>query len=152
MEAFKPRAKAAGVSIEDVDSDDNKTVKPGFQYAYDRYPLYPGFETGSQDGKPVAPLLGDVKCFDGGASDLQLGGLTYFLFYSDHGVVYRFTPHDVQSTECEIVWLVRGDAEEGKDYDVERLKWLWDVTTIADKRIIENNQAGVNSRFYQPGP
>ena len=67
-------------------------------------------------------------------------------------MVYRFTPHDVQSTECEIVWLVRGDAEEGRDYDVERLKWLWDVTTIKDKMIIENNQAGVNSRFYQPGP
>ena len=53
---------------------------------------------------------------------------------------------------CDITWLVRGDAEEGKDYDMARLIWLWDVTTEADKRIIENNAAGVNSRFYQPGP
>jgi phenylpropionate dioxygenase-like ring-hydroxylating dioxygenase large terminal subunit len=52
----------------------------------------------------------------------------------------------------EIIWLVHEDAEEGEDYDLERLKWLWDVTTVADKRIIEKNQEGVNSRFYEPGP
>ena len=40
--------------------------------------------------------------------------------------------------------VVRDDAEEGKDYDIDRMKWLWDVTTIADKTIIEKNQEGVN--------
>jgi phenylpropionate dioxygenase-like ring-hydroxylating dioxygenase large terminal subunit len=35
---------------------------------------------------------------------------------------------------------------------VDDVTWLWDVTTIADKSIIERNQAGVNSRFYEPGP
>ena len=49
-------------------------------------------------------------------------------------------------------WLVRGDAEEGRDYDREKLTWLWDVTTQADKTIIERNQQGVNSRYYVPGP
>ena len=29
---------------------------------------------------------------------------------------------------------------------------MWDVTTIADKRIIENNQKGVLSNHYKPGP
>jgi Rieske 2Fe-2S family protein len=29
---------------------------------------------------------------------------------------------------------------------------MWDVTSKADKRIINDNQAGVNSRFYEPGP
>ncbi|HEU4530988.1 MAG TPA: SRPBCC family protein, partial [Steroidobacteraceae bacterium] len=43
-------------------------------------------------------------------------------------------------------------AVEGKDYKLADLTWLWDVTTIADKRIIERNQAGVDSRYYQPGP
>jgi Rieske 2Fe-2S family protein len=52
----------------------------------------------------------------------------------------------------EISWLVRGDAREGVDYDRERLTWLWHVTSIADKRIIDQNQLGVNSRYYQPGP
>jgi hypothetical protein len=26
------------------------------------------------------------------------------------------------------------------------------VTSEADKRIVEDNQLGVNSRFYEPGP
>jgi Rieske 2Fe-2S family protein len=47
---------------------------------------------------------------------------------------------------------VRGDAVDGRDYDRDRLTWLWDVTTHADKNIIERNQQGVNSRYYVPGP
>ena len=48
--------------------------------------------------------------------------------------------------------LVDGDALPGSDYDPGALTWLWDVTSLADKRIIERNQAGVLSRFYSPGP
>jgi phenylpropionate dioxygenase-like ring-hydroxylating dioxygenase large terminal subunit len=47
---------------------------------------------------------------------------------------------------------VRGDAREGVDYDRDRLTWLWRVTSDADKRIIDLNQQGVNSRYYRPGP
>jgi Rieske 2Fe-2S family protein len=52
----------------------------------------------------------------------------------------------------EISWLVADKAVEGQDYDRERLIWLWDVTSIADKLIIDQNQQGVNSRYYRPGP
>jgi Rieske 2Fe-2S family protein len=48
--------------------------------------------------------------------------------------------------------MVRGDAVEGKDYDREKLMWLWDVTTCADEKIIVDNWKGVQSRYYQPGP
>jgi Rieske 2Fe-2S family protein len=48
--------------------------------------------------------------------------------------------------------MVRGDAEEGRDYDVNELTWLWDVTTISDKEIIMNNSKGVHSKYYEPGP
>ena len=48
--------------------------------------------------------------------------------------------------------MVRGDAEEGKDYDLDELIWLWDVTTHADEEIIVNNWKGVQSRYYRPGP
>ena len=66
-------------------------------------------------------------------------------------VVYRVS-RGLRSTDCEITWLVNGSAREGADYDLAELTWLWDVTTIADKTIIERNQAGVDSRFYVPGP
>ena len=103
MDALRERAREAGVSTEDIDRNGRAADESGFQSAYDRYPLYPGYVTGSEDGAPLAPLMGDIGAYDGGASDLQLGVFSYILFYSDHGVVYRFTPRGVQSTECEIV-------------------------------------------------
>jgi phenylpropionate dioxygenase-like ring-hydroxylating dioxygenase large terminal subunit len=81
-----------------------------------------------------------------------LGPASFFIAYPDHGVLYRFVPKTVSTCEIEVVWLVRGDAREGVDYTLEELTWLWQVTTAADKRIIQNNQKGVNSRFYQSGP
>jgi hypothetical protein len=41
---------------------------------------------------------------------------------------------------------VRGGARAGIDYNPSRLTWLWQVTSVADKRIIELNQQGINSR------
>ena len=63
-----------------------------------------------------------------------------------------FTPVNHRKSRCEIYWLVRNDAEEGRDYDVDELTWLWDVTTRSDKTIIVNNWKGVRSRHYTPGP
>jgi len=123
-----------------------------FGYAYSRTALFEGYLTGSREGKPVAPLLGELTDYDGGASDFNLGPFTYLLAYSDHIVCYVFTPVDLNNSKCDIYWLVRADAEEGKDYDVEELTWLWDITTEADKTIIVNNSKGVHSRFYRPGP
>ena len=114
--------------------------------------MWRGHITGSEDGKAVAPLLGEIREYDGGATDFQVGPASYALAYCDYIVIYRFTPVSLHESECDITWLVNGDAEEGRDYDRARLTWLWDITTQADKRIIENNAAGVRSRFYQPGP
>jgi phenylpropionate dioxygenase-like ring-hydroxylating dioxygenase large terminal subunit len=124
----------------------------GLEYSFDRYPLLRGQVTGSRDGKPVAPLLGSITGYDGGATDLHLGPLTFALAYCDHVVLYRFAPRGLRMTDCEITWLVNETAVEGRDYRLEDLTWLWDVTTIADKEIIERNQAGVDSRYYVPGP
>ncbi len=121
-------------------------------YAYSRTALFEGYKTGSRDGEPVAPLLGKLTGYDGGASDFNFGPLNYFLVYSDHAVGYVFTPVNDKSCQCEIYWLVRGDAVEGKDYDIDELTWLWDVTTEADKKIIVDNWRGINSRYYRPGP
>jgi Rieske 2Fe-2S family protein len=97
-------------------------------------------------------LLGSITGYDGAATDVHIGPFTFLLAYCDHVVVYRFTPTGKDSSDCEITWLVRGDANEGTDYDKDALTWLWDITTIADKRIIEDNARGIRSRFYQPGP
>jgi len=146
------RAAVCGLSDKTVNQMYLDAPAFGADITFDRYPLIRKHLTGSEDGKPLAPLLGDIREFDGGATDLQVGPATFALLYCDHIVIYRFTPLSIDTADCDITWLVRGDAEEGRDYDKEKLTWLWDVTTQADKTIIERNQQGVNSRYYVPGP
>ena len=117
-----------------------------------RYGLFDGYLTGSQDGQPVAPLMGEIQGYDGGAGDFQMGPLTYMLNYPDHCVLYRFIPRSLTATDMEVVWFVRGDAQEGVDYDKEKVTWLWHHTTLEDEYIISRNSEGVNSRFFEPGP
>jgi Rieske 2Fe-2S family protein len=146
------RAGACGLSGESVNTQYLDCDGLGNDRSFERYPLIRGHVTGSRSGEPVAPLLGEIKDYDGGATDFQIGPVTYALAYCDHVVLYRFTPLSVDSTDCDITWLVNENAEEGRDYNVKDLAWLWDITTIADQHIIERNAAGVNSRFYEPGP
>jgi Rieske 2Fe-2S family protein len=51
-----------------------------------------------------------------------------------------------------MTWLVRKDAVEGKDYEVDKVIAVWRTTGEQDWRLCADNQLGVNSRYYQPGP
>lgn len=146
------KMEACGVRDIYIDHVDTEARPGEIGFGYSRTALFEGYKTGSREGKPVAPLLGEFSDYDGGASDFSFGAFSFLLAYSDHVVCYVFTPVDMNNSKCDIYWLVRGDAEEGKDYDVEELTWLWDVTTEADKTIIVNNSKGVHSRYYKPGP
>ena len=146
------RMEACGVKDIFFDYIDT-AARPGeMGYGYSRTALFDKYKTGSKDGGPVAPLLGDFTDYDCGASDFSFGAFSFLLAYSDHVVGYVFTPTDHNSSNCEVYWFVRDDAKEGKDYDVDAVTWLWDVTTESDKTIIVNNSKGVYSKYYQPGP
>lgn len=106
----------------------------------------------SQTGLPVAPIMGDFGQADGGYTSWRIHPGQYFLSPCDHGVLNRFTPLAVDRTLQEMIWLVHPDAAEGRDYNVEELTWLWRVTNDQDLKIIEDNQRGVASRVYEPGP
>jgi Rieske 2Fe-2S family protein len=152
LEEVLDRAGAVGLSRAQTRHSWLDAGALGTDRDFERYPLLRGHLTGSRDGKPVAPLMGSITGYDGGATDLHIGPMTFGLMYCDHIVLYRFTPRAMRSTDCEVTWLVNETAVEGRDYDRAALTWLWDVTTIADKTIIERNQAGIDSRFYEPGP
>jgi Rieske 2Fe-2S family protein len=124
----------------------------GADVYHSRYALYDGYLSGSEDGQPVAPLMGKFTGFDGGAGDFQFGPLCFMLNYPDHCVLYRFTPRAVAETDMEVVWFVRGDAQEGVDYQRDAVTWLWHRTSLEDEYIISRNSAGVNSHFFEPGP
>ena len=119
---------------------------------HSRYALYEGVKSGSKDGQPVAPLMGNMKGYDGGVGDFQMGPLTFMLNYPDHCILYRFIPRSLTETDMELVWYVNGDAQEGADYDRDNLTWLWHHTSLEDEYIILRNSEGVNSNFFEPGP
>jgi Rieske 2Fe-2S family protein len=144
--------EACGIKDIEFDYVDGGARPGEIGFGYARTAMFSKFKTGSRDGQPVAPLLGSIKGYDGGQADLSFGPLSFLLAYNDHVVCYVFTPVDHKNSNCEVYWLVRGDAEEGKDYDVDELTWLWDVTTASDKEIIVNNSTGVHSKYYEPGP
>ena len=144
--------EACGLKQIEIDRIDTEARPGEMGYGYSRTALFSKYKTGSRNGGPVAPLLGKLKDYDGGGSDFNFGPFSFMLAYSDHVVAYVFTPTGHKSSKCEIYWMVRGDAQEGRDYDVDELTWLWDVTTISDKEIIVNNSKGVHSKYYEPGP
>jgi phenylpropionate dioxygenase-like ring-hydroxylating dioxygenase large terminal subunit len=128
-------------------------ARPGQEADYcARYAMWEGIKTGSEDGQSVAPLMGRFTAHDGGTTFVYAGPASFFIAYTDYGAIFRFTPRSADKTEMHVTWLVNRDAREGSDYDIERVTWLWRITSEADKLIIEQNQLGVNSRFYLPGP
>ena len=125
---------------------------PGQRHHCARYPLTRGFTSWSIDGKPVAPLMGAHRERD----NSLVGAVLYPNFWSespcDYATTTRVTP--VSPTRCavEITWYVDGKAVEGVDYDVGKLTKVWAATAAQDMQLCENNQAGVESSRYRPGP
>ena len=154
-QAMLARAESA-TGVAGIGLDYSKSYSEELQFGSPvwsyRYALYDGYLTGSKDGQPVAPLMGDMRGYDGGAGDFQLGPLTFMLNYPDHCVLYRFIPRGLSETDMTLTWFVNGDAEEGVDYNLDKLIWLWHHTTREDEYIIMRNSAGVNSSFFEPGP
>ena len=105
------------------------------------------------DGKlGCARLMGNYEQSDGGQTGVSFSPVAYVLANCDFAFMITFRPLGPLSTEVDAVWLVDEDAIDGVEYDVDRLMWVWDTTLVQDKTITENNQRGVSSSGYQPGP
>lgn len=148
LERWSEQARRRGLVAGRIEHE----AEPFFFSQCDRWPIREGYKTQSRDGQPVAPLMGEFTEYDGGWTYASFYPVNYCFAFADHAVLPRFTPLEPQLTEVEMTWLVHPQAEAGRDYDPERLTWLWRVTTDQDAKIVEDNQAGVNSLAYQPGP
>ena len=117
-----------------------------------RYPLRPGVESYSVDGKKISLPMGMHKDHDAGV----VGLVNYPNFWmdavSDYIWTMRVTPVDAGTTDIEFCWLVDANAEEGKDYTTERLTAFWEITGDQDGKLCENNFTGIKSNAYKPGP
>ena len=149
IRAWESTAATMGHPVGDHHWIEEEPLQP---HRVGRQPIREGFLTLTRDGTPAGPLMGDFEQYDGAETYVEIGPLHYIYGTNDHATLFRFTPITATHTEVLLIWMVRADAREGVDYDVDHLKWMWDVTTIQDTRIIGNNQKGVNSRRYVPGP
>jgi Rieske 2Fe-2S family protein len=121
-------------------------------YATNRTPLVDGYVSETMDGKQVAPLMGDYT--DPEVGTMRARMLPNFWIHAscDHSVAVRLTPNGLDHTSIRMIWLVDEKAEEGKDYDLDTLLPFWLMTAEQDWEICVNQQRGVNSHAYTPGP
>nr|WP_277923241.1 aromatic ring-hydroxylating dioxygenase subunit alpha [Sphingomonas sp. CARO-RG-8B-R24-01] len=71
---------------------------------------------------------------------------------SDYTFAFNAMPVSPGETHVVSTWLVHEDAVEGVDYDIDELTHLWTQTNLQDKAFAEDNQVGVWSPGYTPGP
>ena len=138
--------KKKGLATETVEFTDNS-----FHFAI-RYPLRPGIESYSINGKKVALPMGDHEDYDAGV----LGMVVYPNFWmdavSDYMWTMRLTATSAHTTMLDLCWLVDSQAEEGKDYTLDNLIEFWKITGEQDWQLCENNFKGIECSQYQPGP
>ena len=66
--------------------------------------------------------------------------------------MFRVLPLSPTETLVTTNWLVHKDAVEGQDYDIETLTRVWLNTNDEDRQVVEENQRGILSPAYEPGP
>ena len=140
------RCEAAGAPAHFILSHDG-------QYRLARMPLEAPAVSYTMDGKAaVRRNLGRVSLPDAGSLLQFHYPSTWNHFLPDISLTFRVTPISATETEVTTTWLVHEDAVEGVDYDLERLTKVWIATNDQDRSIVEDNQRGIFSPAYTPGP
>jgi glycine betaine catabolism A len=135
---------------------------------WERIELLHGRPTGFRAERLVLEGTGESMTVDtrvactrllGSLTERRLGTLhlhtqpnAWFHFMSDHILTFAAFPIDRERTLVRTTWLVNADAQEGKDYDVEKLTQVWDATNIQDAHFVAETQRGTSSPEYLPGP
>lgn len=106
----------------------------------------------TMDGKAASTLIPGMPFANAGSLLFFHYPNTWNHFLSDHVLNFRVLPISPTETEVTTTWLVHKDAVEGRDYDLTRLTEVWEATNDEDRRVVEENQIGVASPAYEPGP
>ena len=124
------------------------------QYRTTRMPLLRDAVSYTMSGKPAVrrPLSAGVTADRIGALLLFHYPTTWNHVLGDHAVSFRVLPLGPTETQVTTKWLVHKDAAEGIDYTIDELTKVWAATNEQDRRIVEENQRGVNSPAFEPGP
>ncbi|AVA21336.1 aromatic ring-hydroxylating dioxygenase subunit alpha [Rhizobium sp. NXC24] len=168
LRSFPENSSAVGLAGERVDPDVTELwtrcetagiasqfkANPSGQFRTTRQPMLGDAVSYTMDGKAaVTKPLSDASVAG------HLGALLFYHypsswnhFLTDHAVTFRVLPISPTETAVTTKWLVHKEAVEGVDYDVDRLTHVWIQTNDEDRRVVEDNAAGIQSPAYQPGP
>lgn len=128
-------------------------IAPEGEWRFVRTPLLGAGESYTMNGKvAVTKPNSSIPFPDAGALLKFRYPATWKHFLSDHAILFRVTPIGPIETEVCTKWLVHKDAVEGEDYDLKRLTEVWVSTNDEDREVVENNQRGIQSPAYAPGP
>jgi Rieske 2Fe-2S family protein len=152
MDAIVARANARFRSL-GLDEGDAMSTMTGAAFRCHRTPVMEGAVTQSMDGKPLCDrLMGDIKEWDSGTLRTTIFPNFWQHTNCDYAAAARLTPLGPDETHVRGYWLVDGAAVEGRDYTLDRLLPIWDITNRQDWVICGDQQLGVSSRAYTPGP
>ncbi|PTX49600.1 Rieske 2Fe-2S family protein [Gemmobacter caeni] len=127
-------------------------IAPNDQWRLVRIPFVGEGVSYTMDGAAAAPRLPGMPFANAGSLLFFHYPNTWNHFLSDHVLNFRVLPISATQTEVVTTWLVHKDAVEGRDYDLKRLTEVWLATNDEDRRVVEENQIGVSSPAYEPGP
>ena len=124
------------------------------QYRTSRIPLADGAVSYTMSGQAaIGRPLSDAVI------EPDIGSLLIFHYPStwnhvlgDHAISFQVLPIGPTQTQVRTKWLVNREAVEGKDYSLEELTQVWLATNDQDRRVVEENQIGIRSPAYEPGP
>jgi len=151
MDAIVARANARFRAL-GLDEGDALSTMTGASWRCHRTPVMEGFVTQSLDGKPLSCLMGDIEEWDSGTLRTTVFPNFWQHTNCDYAAASRITPIGPDETHVRGYWLVDEKAVEGRDYTIDRLLPIWDITNRQDWTICEDQQHGVASRAYVPGP
>lgn len=144
FDSYSQRMEAVGLSC---------TPAAGDWWNAARFPLKEGATSLTLDGVPVtSKTLCSLAGGDVGSLRWALEPNCFAHALGDFIFMFVARPVGPQETVVQVKWLVHKDAQEGVDYKVDHLIGLWDTTNRQDRELAENNQRGVDSPGYQPGP
>jgi glycine betaine monooxygenase A len=131
----------------------HKPADGGLEFRCIRLPFRKGIVSMTLDGElGCKKLLSDLVEHDLGSVRLFRAPNSWHHFLSDQILHFRVLPLGPNRTEVRTTWLVHEDAIEGWDYDPERLAEVWLATNAQDRQLAEENQRGIRSPGFQPGP
>jgi Rieske 2Fe-2S family protein len=144
QELFAARMAQAGLDVGPVEGDWWQAM---------RFILNDGFKSMTMDGAfGVKKLMCDIEGGDIGSLRWSIEPHAFAHATADQVLMFQVMPTAPNETVVTTKWLVHKDAVEGVDYHLDHLTDLWTRTNLQDRDLVENNQIGVSSPGYRPGP